>query len=495
MIKQPIRTSGRYASCILFVVVLFFGSCTKFLDQPSPDEFKPSTVADLRKILRYEGYPDANRSFHPYMSLLDDDIKCMGPDEGSSCWRQGRPAFTWSKKMYREMRLNGDNDPDTYGKYYQRIKGCNVVLDNIQLVKGRQVEKDQLEGEALALRAYYYFMLVNLYGWPFNDLLHPPDKALGVPLILSGKVTDACLRRNTVQEVYNQVVNDITEGCLLLEKTDEHQNVFSMNKYAAWLLASRIFLYMENWDNVMVYNDKLLAERFQLENMRFWASMSFRDTADKSQECYINPFNKEILFLYGCVNEYSFLGLSKFNTTPRYCASDALNASYEPGDFRADVYLNAWKTSGEFSKVNYKARLGKSFRLPEAYLNRAEACVRKYMQRGDAALLQKAVTDLNRLRQYRFSSKSFIPITVAGYYNNPQQLLQLCLEERRRELCFEEQRWFDLRRLGMPAITHFYYTDEKKKPVAYQLPGKSNNYVLQIPDVAVVNNPLLEQNP
>ncbi|PSL43063.1 SusD-like starch-binding protein associating with outer membrane [Chitinophaga niastensis] len=475
--------------------MLFLSSCTKFLEQPSPDEFKPSTVADLQKILMYEGYPVPNRSFHPYASLLDDDIKCIGRDEGASNWRQGKPAFTWSKKMYSEMQLNGDNDPDTYGKYYQRIKGCNVILDNVQLVKGRQAEKDQLEGEAIALRAYYYFMLINLYGWPFNDSLHTPDKALGVPLVLSGKVADACLHRNTVLQVYNQVVSDITRGCLLLEKSDREPNVFSMNKYAAWLLASRIFLYMENWDNVMMYNDKLLAARFQLENMRFWASISNRDTADKSQECYINPFNKEILFLYGCVDEYSLLGLSRFNATPRYCASDALNASYEKGDLRADVYLNAWKTTGEFSKVNYKAHLGKSFRLPEAYLNRAEACIRKYIQQGDGALLQKAVADLNHLRQYRFSSKTFVPETAAGYYNNPQQLLQLCLGERRRELCFEEQRWFDLRRLGMPAITHFYYTDENKKPVAYQLPEKSNSYVLPIPDMALVNNPLLEPNP
>ncbi|WP_160716906.1 RagB/SusD family nutrient uptake outer membrane protein [Chitinophaga solisilvae] len=489
------RKHDRYIRCIMLAALLFSGSCTKFLEQPSPDEFKPSTVADLRKILMYEGYPVASRSFHPYMSLLDDDIKCIGPDEGSGNWKQGRPAFTWSKKMYSEMRQNGDNDPDTYGKYYQRIKGCNVVLDNVQLVQGRQAEKDQLEGEALALRAYYYFMLINLYAWPFNDSLHVPAKTPGVPLVLSGKVADASLHRNTVLQVYNQVVSDITRGCLLLEETDGKYNVFRMNKHAGWLLAGRIFLYMEDWDKVILYNDKLLAARSQLENMRFWASISNRDPADKSQECYINPSNKEILFLYGCIDEYSLLGLGRFSTTPRYCASDALNAAYEKGDFRAEVYLNAWETTGEFSKVNYKAHLGKSFRLPEAYLNRAEASVRKYMLQANGTLLQSAVEDLNRLRQYRFSSKTFVPETVTAYYHHPQHLLQLCLAERRRELCFEEQRWFDLRRLGMPAITHFYYTDGKRKPVAYQLPGKSNRYVLPIPEMALINNPLLEPNP
>jgi hypothetical protein len=489
------NTRKRYYVTGIMAVLFFFTACKKFLEQPSPDEFVPSTIEELQNVLSREGYPSATRPFHPYVSLLDDDIKCMTPDPAANSWKQGKPAFTWSKKMYSEMQMNGDNDVDTYAKYYQQIKGCNVVLDMIHQVKGSRAKKNQLEGEARVLRAYYYFTLVNLYGWSFTDSLHTPDKAMGVPLVLTGKIADAALRRSTVLDVYSQIVNDITTGSLLLEEGDNHTSVFNISKYAAWLLAGRVFLYMGNWDQVIVYTNKLLAERPMLEDMCQWVIPSGDSIGNAYQPCYINPSNKEVLFLYGCVKEYSLLGIDSFHTAPCYYASDALNAAFEKGDLRAAAYVNTWRITGVFTKVNYKAHLGKSFRVAEAYLNRAEAAIRKYMQHTDATLLQSAVADLNLLRQHRFDARHFIPETVAHFCMDPHLILQFCLDERRRELCFEENRWFDLRRCGMPAITHFYYPNDKQKPQAYQLPEKSTGYVLPIPDMALTNNPLLIQNP
>ena len=62
-------------------------------------------------------------------------------------------------------------------------------------------------------------------------------------------------------------------------------------------------------------------------------------------------------------------------------------------------------------------------------------------------------------------------------------------EERRKELCYEGQRWFDLRRYGMPSIQH------KWEGKIYTLTKNDPSYVLPIPPNVLQRNLLLEQNP
>jgi hypothetical protein len=120
---------------------------------------------------------------------------------------------------------------------------------------------------------------------------------------------------------------------------------------------------------------------------------------------------------------------------------------------------------------------------------------------GDASLLQKALDDLNAIRVKRFiSGASNATVTAASLNNNPQQVLQFCLAERRREFSFEEFRWFDLRRNGMPSIEHTFNPNEPYQlypglPVeTYTLPQGSNRYVMKIPPNAIEANPSLVQN-
>ena len=74
------------------------------------------------------------------------------------------------------------------------------------------------------------------------------------------------------------------------------------------------------------------------------------------------------------------------------------------------------------------------------------------------------------------------------------ELLEFYKEERRRELCFEEHRWFDLRRYGMPKLTHVV-TISEGQPVEYTLPEKDPRYVLPIAREVLDKNPALRQNP
>ena len=131
-------------------------------------------------------------------------------------------------------------------------------------------------------------------------------------------------------------------------------------------------------------------------------------------------------------------------------------------------------------------------RVAELYLNRAEANMRRYLQNGEERLRVSALTDLNFLRSSRYDTRNveYKDVDYSG-----DDLLTFYKEERRRELAFEDHRWFDLRRYGMPEITHVYQGSESEIPATYVLPQGSDRYVLPIPRSVLDKNYNLEANP
>ena len=75
-------------------------------------------------------------------------------------------------------------------------------------------------------------------------------------------------------------------------------------------------------------------------------------------------------------------------------------------------------------------------RSAEAYLNKAEA---------EAMLGGDAITPIKKLLENRFAGGQIPAIDgLSG-----KELVEFIRDERRRELCFESQRWFDLRRYAV----------------------------------------------
>ncbi len=95
----------------------------------------------------------------------------------------------------------------------------------------------------------------------------------------------------------------------------------------------------------------------------------------------------------------------------------------------------------------------------------------------------------------KIRTRAKLPKISAAVRSNKDALLDAYLKERRLELAFEGQRWFDLVRLDKveSVMNAVYAKDAGRKAQVY--PFTKNSYRLPIPQPKIDQNPNLVQNP
>ena len=457
-------------------------SCGDFLEEVSQDEFEPKTTEAFRELLNGEGY-NFSSSVNPLTYMMDDDVESVSTSSWDDIQRIQQELYTWQPDFYSFQDEEGtytSSNKDVYKNLYELIMACNIVNEYIDGSQGTDADNVIVRAEALSLRAFYYLQLVNLYAYPYNDKDHDPSTALGVPLVLASEVFDEGEPRSTVKKVYDQIATDIEQACDLFGQDKTNRGVFRISYTAAHLLASRIYLYMENWDKVIEHATYALETAPELADLN---NYTIDNTYNPTNGVISRNF-PETIFLGGyraISGSYGLMG------TPFNVSSDLFN-SYADNDLRIGTYL---MEASSYLPYNYMLLKSSSeqeyaWRTSELYLNRAEAYIELYMD-GDQAAGQKAVDDLNTLLSKRY--RDYEPLTLKP----ADELLELYREERRKELCFEGFRWFDLRRYGMPQLEHILI-DQNGNSTRYILKEKDPSYVLPLPDNAMEHNSNLIQN-
>ncbi len=493
---------------ILFVL-LWWGvvGCSDFLEESSLDEIRPTTTDDLMQVMVGEAYP-MDYFQYVYSDFFTDDVQCNGAG-GQKTLEEAvesmYPLFSWADDMYEKLM---HDMYDTWLKCYSHIMGCNTVIDYIDKVSGERNVKDNMRGQALVLRAYYYFLLVNYYGLPYN--YGDPRTNLGVPLKLEMAVKDGFMERNTVAEVYGQIIEDLSKGIKLLEENPLDMSLYKISALAGKAILTRVYLYMEDWDNALKWANVVLGEKPTLTSLSNAPVDAMQYQGYSIWSVYNEATSDEVIWMCGGIREFSCYPSGGGIATAPYSASNSLMDLYEFStdsdnhlDLRYYMYFRyeIWMDWTIFLPTTYPAygfKGGKNarwaaqgIRSAEVYLNRAEAYIHKFKESGDDNYRVAALNDLNKLRENRYDIRN----TVYNKVNiaDAEDLFQFYKDERRRELCFEGHRWFDLRRYGMPELNHEYFVDVNSKQ-QLTLRKEDTRYVLPIPKAALERNPYLKQN-
>ncbi len=499
----------------MLLLSIMLGGCDDFLEPKSNSEFTPKEASSLNELLLGEAYPRSDdKNLNTYLCLLDDDVAPSPYQEaniGSVDVKNSLFApYTWQSDMCITMEEAGvaTESYNLYKKYYSRILGANAIIDYLPTVTGTPEELASVEAQAYTLRAFFYFHLVNLYGAPYNS----NPNALGVPLKLkSGIEEDRDLTRNTVAEVYEVIVSDLLRAEELyktLPEDEQWQANYRTSLPLAQLLLARVYLFMENWKEAAAYAQKVMEDqRFQVYNLTQSAGTPF--------DFHSYKISNENIWLYGNINDMTdwvYNNGKGANGYPFFRASDGLLNTFGEGDLRKDAYIVEGRVpmygpnnelvgmmKQAFGKVNLAENgyqpangsltFGRSFRVSEAHLIYCEAKA-MLAKEGDATAKTEAENTLNNFRRYRIAEDKY----QAESFNTVDELIQFIKDERRREFCFEDFRWYDLRRWGMPEIKHEWHIDATTT-YSYTLKEKDAGYTLPIPNEAMELNPDLVQNP
>ncbi len=498
MIKK--KHDMRHIVYILAAMPLLLGSCGDFLEEESQSEVIPKTTEDYSELLIGNGYPDQYYPSFSFTAMMDDD--CEGQvNAEAAVYDNNRtylgiqnifaeesqavtpmPYYTW--QPYEEdldgygSEINTVASTTAYGQYYKKIMGCNAVLDGIDDAIGTQEMRNRVKAEALGVRALLYFQLVNIFGEPYN---YNPD-APGVPLKLNANLSKDGIPRSSVREVYNQIVADLTEAVALMDPLEIHTSNYRINQPALHILLSRVYLFMERYQDCIDECDKALDMGIRLANLTVELNSTYSSSSS-------NPFtysNPEVLWNFGPSTKCGYSTCYKDGACTAFLNlwAQYVNSGMTTGDadydMRWDQYnLQAYSSTSKLIYVS-TGYLCQSIRTAEAYMNKMEA---------EALLGQDAdaLKDLNTFCATRYANYTQRSLSGDGLLDN----IRL---ERRKEFCFQGFRWFDLRRQGMPEITHVYRLQKAGPNVYYTLRHNDPLYTVPLPSSAFEHNNQLQQS-
>lgn len=385
-----------------------------------------------------------------------------------------------------------------WGQLYDAIKKANTVIQQVPEIADALLDVDnrrqQIVGEASFLRALHYYQLVKAFG--------------GVPLVTvpvsSLNPEETNIRQSTEEEVYDQIVADLTVAINSLP--DSYGAVASVNKAratkgAANALMAKIYAQRPNRD----YNRVLEYCNAVIGSPAGYTLIPFTDLFDGAH--YNNSESiMEVQYIGGNYANWgpqmllppSLSGDSwrKFVTPSK----DLVQAFDDEGDEirkNASILFENVQWVDEFWSANTGGSVPFAYKWKSA--NGWASTNRQYILRlGDIVLLKaEALNELDRPTEALVEIKKIRDrVNLTEITTTDKLALRLAIEkERRLELCQEGQRWDDLKRYGravtvMNNLNEIDLTTGRRKDYDMQ----EHKLLLPIPQNELNRNSLLVQN-
>ena len=370
---------------------------------------------------------------------------------------------------YDEKAMLADNVfvRDIWLNAYDISNQVNIVLANLDVFDNAEA-KATTEGEAKFLRGLAYFDLVRLFSKPYVP--GQANSQLAVPLVLE-PVLDAeeitYPARNTVDEVYAQVINDLTEAYDLLPASHSSVNRYFADKYSAQALLARVHLQRGEFAQARDAANDVIENSGEVLESTF--AEAFNNDENSSEDLFAMQVTSQDASEHAWNVYWAGRDFGGRVGNPDVSVEEPHFALYDDeNDDRANFFYLTSPTSPTTSRVattKWQYQFGNIpvIRLAEMYLIRAEANERLETEVGATPL-----EDINMLRA-RANASLFTAVT-----------LEVILMERQRELAFEGFALFDARRLGRDVGEIAYNADR---------------LVLPVPLREMDANPTLVQNP
>lgn len=405
-------------------------SCKEYLDVKPLGQTLPKSAEEFSAMLQY--YLDAidKEAFNVDYGIMGDAEAVLYYEESSDNLDANLTFYPEGKGMpvYFGTRIN-----DFQGKYedlYKVIGDCNIIIDNLE---ERETELGRkVLATAYAIRGVCYYNLLRLFCEPYDR-----DKAtdmLGLPIIDRFDM-EATISRSNLKETVDFIERTF-KLAIDYHSTDKN---FRFTEDVAKAYLAKLYFWSQNWDQAIALSDEIVKKYPLLEGAAYLDMMQAR--YDQKGTVLLKSY------IMGPDGDWSY-GLSVTESRWRPVSEEFVALFKEK---EKDV---RYALSFDKKLLNLK-RICANVRSDEMCLILAES----YAHKSDAT---NALKYLNLLRSKRITDDlpytentlpavngtALIKVDATGKALTP--LLSAILDERRKELYMEGDRWFELKRNGRP---------------------------------------------
>lgn len=521
---------------LLVLPLLLCQGCESFLDAVPDNRTELDTNDKIARLL-VSAYPSSN--YASAINPMADDAACrVGLSATSKTSNQAiinEDAYYWRES---NNPTHSDSPTGFWNECYAAIATANHALAVIEQ-RENQHEVRYYKSEALLCRAFFHFLLVNLFAQTYAP--GEANDAPGIPYADRPETEVlATYERKTVQYVYNRIEEDLTEAFKNLPPEANFKvPAYHFTAKAAITFASRFYLYRGDFDKVVELATRLVPIPVrettfgnvpESDPANVWASTYFAafkkwgSTRNTIQAEWRISESKHNFLL---TETYSLLSRSwecQYGTIASNLPSNATKnitggywpfTSYTPTGFKGCTYI--YKFSEYFfstsSSGGYPYVMFPFIRAEEVVLNRIEAEI--HLDRFDAAindfnvyyrqrsgetpaitssyLESVMVLDTAKIKAYYAASlnsnflKTYKAYNAHTWSDAKLSLMLALLDTRKAEYTHEGMRWFDVRRYRIPV--HHKSIDGEDLELTPDDPRR----LLQLPETAI--NFGLEPNP
>lgn len=488
-----------YISIVL--VSYFLVSCSGYLDKSPYEDPGAETINDEASAiaLTNAAYQPLQRPKLFNMRMWTLDIIAGNSEVGAGGGNDGIETIQLANFV-----ADADNFAtiDFWRGPNPGILYCNTVLSNVPKMDINNDIKNRCIGEAKFLRAYYYFLLVQLYG----------DVPMSLTPANSGD--DLYPKRVSKDTIYNQVIiPDLEDAIHLLPTREEYSTIDQgrASRGAAYGMLAKVYLTLGQYENCLAMCNKVTDLGYSLNpdySDCFGGEAKNKNTAESLFE--VQYYGTTKAGFWDDENQSSWLSTFMGPRNAGFVAggygwnqpTQEFVDQYEAGDLRKDKTIlyegcpafDGKQYKGTMSATGYNVR---KFLVPTSispdYNTSAENFV--VLRYADVLLMKaEALNELGRTAEaedplYEVRNRAGLTNRADVENLTQEKMREKIIHERRIELAFEGQRWFDMIRInnGQYALDFLHSI------------GKVNaarkNLLFPIPQKDIDSNPNLIQNP
>ncbi|PSL23190.1 RagB/SusD family nutrient uptake outer membrane protein [Dyadobacter jiangsuensis] len=243
---------------LLFVLTGLLSCSDDFVNVENPGALSPSqypnSVTDLEQLLT--GVYATQHATGLYGHTMLGKNLWLWDHTLDLSW-QGTP--TWIQMGQNNSQPNDSFLYDTWRELWRGVQRSNTLLASIETYRQKAPNDaaaiDLIKGQALFLRAWYYFHLVSFWGEGFNAATD--GAKMGVPIIteVASGLEATQVPRKTVKEGWDFVIGDLKAAEGLLKSTN-WTGATDKHKVSGWAVKGflgKVYAYQADWANAKTY--------------------------------------------------------------------------------------------------------------------------------------------------------------------------------------------------------------------------------------------------